>query len=398
MPCWYAISYTTVAVGKSRPGRAPSWKTPISKTKAREKVQKEKSRGPHWSLLGVCERVHQRARYRRPICYRTAIYHRRTVCADPTPDMDIRNLFSKLKKKVKRLGNKQKLGRTGADVDGESANPTNPPPRPGPHVVVDGGGGKGADVDGQQASSTDQPPQPNDPEPVPANMVETDQGGGEADTDGKKVSPMYLPPHSDVEPEVGVGSGYCRDGNRADGGEGGEFYSHSSTPSIPHCGEEDEQPYSRSYTPSIPQSEEEGDRFYFHSYTPLIPHGGEEDEQLYPRSYNPSIPHSGGEDGGFHSRSYTPSVSRGGEGSERPYPRSYTPSIPRSGEEDGQLYPRSYTPSIPQSVEEGEQFCSRSYPPSVLYSWESNGMLTWLHGCLSCFPHHSLRQLRHYCS
>jgi len=147
------------------------------------------------------------------------------------------NSFSKLKKRFKRLGSKHKSGRTGADVDGESANPTNPPLRPGPYVVADGGGGKGANADGQQVSSTDQPPQPDEPEPVPANRGKNDQGGGEADIDGRKVSPMYLRPDSDVEPEVGAGSEPCLDGNGADGEEDGQSCPRLPTPPTPPSGE-----------------------------------------------------------------------------------------------------------------------------------------------------------------
>jgi len=169
--------------------------------------------------------------------YPTAIYHYRTVHADPTLDMDVQNSLSRFKKKVKRLGSKQKLGRTGANIDGESANPTNPPPRPGHDAVLDSGGGNTAEVGGQQASSTDHPPQPDDPELVPANRGENNQGGGGADTNGRKISLMYLPPHSDIEPEVGAGSEPCRDGNRADGEEDEQFYSRSSTPSVPHSQE-----------------------------------------------------------------------------------------------------------------------------------------------------------------
>jgi len=155
--------------------------------------------------------------------------------------MDIRNSFSRLKKKVKHLGSKQKPGRTGADVDEESANPMNPPQRPGPYVVAGGGGGNGADADGQQASSTDQPPQPYDQELVPANEGENDKGGGEVDIDGRKFSQVYSRPHSDVEAAVDseVGSEPCRDGYGADGEEGRQFYSCLSTHSIPHSGEPD---------------------------------------------------------------------------------------------------------------------------------------------------------------
>jgi len=94
--------------------------------------------------------------------------------------MDIRDSFSRLKKRVKRLGRKQKLGRAGADIDGESVGSDNPLPQPQPHVVVDDREGNEADVGGQQAGTTDQPPQPDEAELSLAGRGENDQGVGEA--------------------------------------------------------------------------------------------------------------------------------------------------------------------------------------------------------------------------
>jgi len=141
------------------------------------------------------------------------------------------------KKKVKHLGSKHKPDGTGSDVEGEITNTTSPSPQPGPYVVADDGGGNGVDADGQKAGSTDQPPQPDELEPMPANRGEIDQGGGEADVGGRKVGPMYSHPHPDIE--VGVGSGPGREGVGVDGEEGGQIYSRSSAPSIPHSGEPD---------------------------------------------------------------------------------------------------------------------------------------------------------------
>jgi len=165
-------------------------------------------------------------------CHRTTIYDRGTIRANPTRTMDIRNSFSKLKKKVKHLGSKQKPGKTGADVD-----PENPLPQPESHVVADDGEGNGADGDGQLTGPIDQPPQSDKPELVPANGSENDKGGGEADIDGRRVNSMYSHLHSDVE--VGAGIVPCRDGNEADGEEGGQSNSHSSPPSISRGGEPD---------------------------------------------------------------------------------------------------------------------------------------------------------------
>jgi len=192
-----------------------------------------------WSLLGACERTHHRPRYRTPNCYRTTIYDRGTIRADPTPDMDIRNPFSRLKKKVKHLGRKQKPGKTGTGADANSVTPDNLPPQSEAHVVADDGEGNGAGEGGQKTGPTDQPPQWDEPEQVPANGGEDDQGGGEADLDGGEISPMYSHAHPDVRVEVGAGGGPCRDGNGADGEDGGQFHSSSYLASIPPGGEPD---------------------------------------------------------------------------------------------------------------------------------------------------------------
>ena len=121
------------------------------------------------------------------------------------------------------MGTERKPGRTSADVDGESANQTNPPLRPGLYVAADNGGGNGAGADGRQAGSVDHPPQPDEPELVSANEGENDRGGGEVDVDGRKPNPMDSRPHPDVD----VGE------------EDGQIHSRSSTPSIPCGGESD---------------------------------------------------------------------------------------------------------------------------------------------------------------
>jgi len=151
--------------------------------------------------------------------------------------MDIRDSFSRLKKKVKHLGSKQKPGKTGADVDGGSVDPDSPLLQPEPHVVVDDGEGNGADGNGKQTGPADRPPQPDEPELVSTNRSENDQEGAEAGINGRGVSTMYLHLHSDVE--VGVGTGPSRDGNGADGEEGGQSHSRSFPPSISHDGEPD---------------------------------------------------------------------------------------------------------------------------------------------------------------
>jgi len=151
--------------------------------------------------------------------------------------MDIRNSFSRLKKKVKRLGNKQKPGGAGADNGGESTGPDNPLPQPEHHIMANDGEGDGADDGGQQAGPTDQPPQPDEPELLPANGGENDQGVGEAYTDGRKVSPICSHPHLDAEIEVG--SKPHRGGNGHGGEEDRQVYPHPLPPSVQHSGEPD---------------------------------------------------------------------------------------------------------------------------------------------------------------
>jgi len=152
--------------------------------------------------------------------------------------MDIRNPFSRLKKKVKRLGSKQKLGRTGVNVDEESVDPDNLLPLSDHHVAGGEGEPSRANEGEQRASSMDQPPQLDELEALLANRGEHDQlGGGEGDIDGRKVRPMYSRSRSDTG--VGAGSGPRQDGNGTDGEDDEQFYSCSSTPSISHGGEPD---------------------------------------------------------------------------------------------------------------------------------------------------------------
>ena len=119
--------------------------------------------------------------------------------------MDLRDSFSKLKKKFKhRLpGSGSKPETTHVDADGERVDPTSSPlPKPGPHAV-----GSGANEDGWQVhSTTDRPPQPDKPEPVPESGSEKDQGA-----DGREFSQRDSPLPSDAGVAVGGGLGRRRD-------------------------------------------------------------------------------------------------------------------------------------------------------------------------------------------
>ena len=153
-------------------------------------------------------------------------------------DMDIRDSFTKLKKKVKKvghLGSRRKPDRTGPDDDGEGIDLADPLPRPGTHVVTGDREGSESEAGGRQASSTEQPPQPDELVPVPASGSNYEQG--EAVVDGNKASLMCLHPHQGVG--IGAGSGPSQERDGAEGEEDEEFYSCSSNPSTPHSGEPD---------------------------------------------------------------------------------------------------------------------------------------------------------------
>ena len=151
--------------------------------------------------------------------------------------MDLRDSISKFKKKVKHLGRKKKPDINEVDADGESVKSANPLPRPEPHTEADDGKGNKADMDGWPADSPDQLPLPDEPERMPASGNGDEQEGGEAGVDGGKLG--LRDPHPDPDIEGGTGSGPSREGNVADGGEGKQAYSRSSTPSNPHDGEPD---------------------------------------------------------------------------------------------------------------------------------------------------------------
>ena len=144
--------------------------------------------------------------------------------------MGIRDSASKLKKRVKHLGDKLKPGRTGDGPSEETVDTASLPSRPAPHIVAGGSHSRedpGADSDGQ-IRLMDQSPAPGVPEPAPACGSDDDQegfGGGQAT------------PHSDIG--VPVGSGPSREGNGTGGKKVGRVYPSPSTPSIVHSGKPD---------------------------------------------------------------------------------------------------------------------------------------------------------------
>ena len=148
--------------------------------------------------------------------------------------MDIRDSFSRLKKKLKHPGSKRKPDRTGADSARESVDPAGLLSRPAPHVIADSGhnqGDNGANAGEHQSRSTDPPPPPDVPERVPADESEGNQRG-EAKADGR-----YSHLRPDVEVAAGSESG--REGDATDGEKIGQVYRSPPIPSIVHSGKPD---------------------------------------------------------------------------------------------------------------------------------------------------------------
>jgi len=129
--------------------------------------------------------------------------------------MDIRNSFSRFKKKLKGSGRKR--GETEADVDGESAHPTNSLPR---------------QTDGRQVNPKDQPLQSDGPGPVPARGGENDQREREADANGREITQRDSRPDPDAGGVVGNG----RTGEGDGKGKVERLDPSPSTPSILHDG------------------------------------------------------------------------------------------------------------------------------------------------------------------
>ena len=157
-------------------------------------------------------------------------------------DMDIRDSFSRLKKKLKHplTGKKRKRDRAGADAGGERVDPAGSSSRPEPSVVAGGSHHQEdnrANTDERQANLTDQPPQPDEPESVPARGSEGDQEGGDVDFDKRESNQVHPHPHSDVEVEVGSGPSGKGDGVDAEKVE--RVDPSPSAPPTSHDGEPD---------------------------------------------------------------------------------------------------------------------------------------------------------------
>lgn len=120
--------------------------------------------------------------------------------------MDIRDSFSRLKKKVKhRLpGSRRRPDETEPDAEGSLSRPES---------YFAGGGQEGGEVGaaGQQVQPIDSPLKLDGPEPTPASG--SGDQGGEAAVDGRGTNHRYSYLHSDAE--VTTGSGLTQEGDHA---------------------------------------------------------------------------------------------------------------------------------------------------------------------------------------
>jgi len=128
----------------------------------------------------------------------------------PNTDMEFRDTFSRLKKKVKyRLTrSKPKPNETGTNAGGERVDPMGSLPRAEPHVAAGGSHdqrGDGANVVGGQVTSTVRLLQPDEPGSAPTCGSVNDQERKGADVD-REVEKTHWHRYS-VDVEVGEGSG-----------------------------------------------------------------------------------------------------------------------------------------------------------------------------------------------
>ena len=136
----------------------------------------------------------------------------------PSTDMDIRESFSRLKKKLKHPGTGRRSDRARADPGRETVDPASSLSRQLPHVV------EGDDyhqedrtyMERQRIRTTGAPPPPDVLQPAPARGNVHKEGGGEGPGVGRgEAGQKYLHPHSDIG--VVMESGPGREGGGADG-------------------------------------------------------------------------------------------------------------------------------------------------------------------------------------
>jgi len=143
------------------------------------------------------------------------------------PKMDIREPFSRLKKKFMGQGSKRKPHRTGADSGAENVDPAGSLSRPVHHIVAGGSHNRGdnrTNADGWRVRSADRTPIPGVPVPRSNNDQEwIDEG---------EANQRYLHPH--LYTRVAVGSGPGPEKKGADGEKVGRVYPSPPAPSITH--------------------------------------------------------------------------------------------------------------------------------------------------------------------
>jgi len=144
---------------------------------------------------------------------------------------NIRDSFSRLKKKIKHplRRTRHKPDGAGSDASGERTASSSPLPRPEPPVVVGGDhdrGGNGTNADRRQVRSTDRAP-----ESLPAGGSDNDRQRGEVDVDGREASQRSsrLDPDANVDVALRI-----RLGREVEG-----VHPSPSAPPIPHSGKPD---------------------------------------------------------------------------------------------------------------------------------------------------------------
>lgn len=145
--------------------------------------------------------------------------------------MDMREAFSKFKKKIPRphplAGSRRKTDRVEAEADRERANSTGSPLPSETHIVAGGGDRNRANTDGRHVDFTDRPPQSDSPEPMPPHPGESDRGGKQADADRGEISKRRW---------FAMGSKSSREGTHLDAERIDRVYPSPASPPFPQSG------------------------------------------------------------------------------------------------------------------------------------------------------------------
>ena len=189
--------------------------------------------------------------------------------------MDIRESFSRLKKKFKRAGRKRKPEGTGTDSGGESVNPAGLLSRPVSHIVAGSSRSRddnGSDADVRREYSIGRLPTPSMQESVSARGGDDCQGGKEGGVDGWEESQRHSHLHSDIEVAVGSESG--QGGNGVNGENIRQVDLSPSTPSIMYSGKPDSMWALRFWLPVLTVSSDDVETSTIPHHVLDIPHPG----------------------------------------------------------------------------------------------------------------------------